>query len=319
MSTAGPTIVMGGGPVPSSGGSSIAIFIVFLMLCAIGYAIYHVYTTGSSAGADTSASDSSAPPPPPPPDMTTYGPSAAPSTVAAASAPPADPKATLIATGKALQVAEMDVSVSPPVALGTSGVDTTQPVAYTISMFINIEKTSGSWRNLFLRGANDSDRKPGIFITPNALTFHFRHGTDNNGNFGLDATAAGATAGQYTHVAFVNDGTTMSVYINGTKDTNTATIDPAHKCVWGTNDTIQASAGPNNAPAGYIKIKEMYIFPKALADADIKTLSTPAATTTSTYTEEPVTSTGTDFVGMISSYEVEPITSTEGDYLGMVE
>ena len=306
MSAPGQTIVVGGAAPPSSGGPGLAgIFLLLLLLAAMGYGIYYAYTTGSGAGAPAPSTEAATPPPPPPLDLTAFA------SPAPAPSPPADPKATLVATGKALQVAETDVSVSPPVALGTSGVDTTQPVAYTISMFINIEKTSGAWRTLFLRGANDSDRKPGIFITPNALTFHFRHGTDNNGNFGLDATAAGATAGQYTHVAFVNDGTTMSVYINGTKDTNTATIDPAHKCVWGTNDTLQALAAPNNAPAGYIKIKEMYIFSTALSADDIKTLSTPAATTTSTYSTEPVY--------MVSNYEVEPITATEEDYRGVIE
>jgi hypothetical protein len=239
--------------------------------------------------------------------MTTYAPSA--TAPAAAVPPPADPKVTLLATGKALQVAEKDISVSPPVDLGTSGVDTTNPVAYTISMFINIEKTSGAYRNIFSRGVNDGDRKPAIFIRPNDLTFHFRHGTDNDGNFGLDATAVGATAGQYTHVAFVNDGATMSVYINGTKDANTKTIDPAHKCVWGSNDTLHAAVPPNNVPAGYLKIKELYLFPKALSVDDIKTLST--VSTTSTYSTEPVY--------MVSNYEVEPITSTEEDYRGIIE
>jgi Concanavalin A-like lectin/glucanases superfamily len=298
MSAPGQTIVVGGAAPPSSGGGAAIILIMMVCLLVAGY---YYYTTVYTAAAPAPSSE---PVSLPPPDLTVYGPSASP-----APAPAPDPKATLVATGKVLQLDEKDISVSPPTELGTSGVDTTKPVAYTISMFINIANTSGAYRNIFSRGVNDGDRKPAIFIRPNSLTFHFRHGTDNDGNFGLDATAVGATAGQYTHVAFVNDGATMSVYINGTKDANTRTIDPAHKCVWGSNDTLHAAVPPANIAAGYLKIKELYMFPTALAEADIKTLST--VSTTSTYSTEPVY--------MVSNYEVEPITSTAEDYRGMIE
>jgi hypothetical protein len=274
---------MAGAP-PSSGGGGAAFILLFLMLVGIGVAIYYATKSDSSASVPASVSTDA------PPASDSPAPTVA----------PVDPKAAIVANGKVLQLAEKDISISPPTELGTSGVDTTKPVAYTITMFINIEKASAAWRNIFSRGATDGDRHPSIYIRPNELTFHFRHGTDNEVNFGLDTTAKGATAGQYTHVAFVNDGAKMSVFINGIQDANTKTIDPAHKCIWGTNDTLHAAVPPGNAAAGYLKIKELYLFPMALADADIKTLSTTPVTTTSTY-------------------EVEPITATEGDYLGFVE
>jgi hypothetical protein len=206
----------------------------------------------------------------------------------------------IFAKGKALQVAEKDIGTPVQVDYGPSGVDTTKPVAYTISMFINPEKVPTNWKNLFTRGKDGVDRHPAIFFYNSTTNIHFRHGTDADPNFGLDKTAGALALGQYTHVAFVNDGATMSVYINGVKDANTATIDTSHLCQWGTDDTTHSSMLPDASANGYIKIKELYMFPMALSGDDIKTLATPStSSTTSTYTPEPITSTSNDYLGIV--------------------
>lgn len=239
---------------------------------------------------------------------------------------PADPKAALLATGQAIQVAEKDIS-----SAGTFSdwvTDTTRPVAYTISVFLNIEKTSDGWRNLFLRGNDDgADRHPGIFINPSTTALHFRHGVKDDGNFGIDITATALTPGTYQHVAFVNDGLTLSVYINGVKDANTkGGIVPANPFIWTTGNTFKYFT--SGAANGYVKVKELYVFDKALTDSEIKTLST-GVSTTSTYSPEPI-SFGyfTEFLSAakpsaqpqsVASAAPEPITSSAGDYLGILE
>jgi len=297
---------MGGAPPSSSGGGALAgLFLALVVLVGCAFLGYYLYTQSQTPPA---APPAPAPPPLPPlPDTTALasGPAPAPA-MAPAPAPAADPKLAVFAKGKALQVAEKDIGPSVPVDYGPSGVDTTKPVAYTISMFINPEKVPNNWRNLFTRGKDGGDRHPAIFFHDGSTTnIHFRHGTDNDSNFGLEKTVGALATGQYTHVAFVNDGATMSVYINGVKDANTATIDPAHLCQWGTDDTTHSSLPPENGDNGYLKIKELYMFPMALSADDIKTLSVASV---------PAPTTGTT-----STYEPEPITSTANDYLGIIE
>ena len=298
MAAPGATIVMGGAPPSSSGGGgAIGLFLALavLIVCAVlGYYLYTQSHTPAPAPAPE--------PSPAPVTAPAEAPAPAPTpAMASAPAPAADPKLAVFAKGKALQVAEKDIGPSVQVDFGPSGVDTTKPVAYTISMFINPEKAPNTWRNLFTRGKDDGDRHPAIFFYKDSTTnIHFRHGTDNDPNFGLEKTAGALATGQYTHVAFVNDGATMSVYINGVKDANTATIDPAHLCQWGTDDTTHASLPPGNGDNGHLKIKELYMFHMALSADDIKTLSVPSApSTTSTYTPEPITSTANDYMGII--------------------
>jgi hypothetical protein len=184
---------------------------------------------------------------------------------------PADPKTTLQATGRALQVAERDISAATD--FGNCGADTSKPVAYTISMFLSVERTAGDWRNVFVRGG-DQNRRPGIWLTQNDLKFHFRQATDDNANAGIDSTVTGLTAGQYTHVAFVNDGTTMSVYFNGTKDSATYSVSSGHTFGWGTDDAAHAAIAPYTANAnGYVKVKELYWFNSALSSTQISQLA----------------------------------------------
>jgi hypothetical protein len=268
--------------------------LILAILAGLGYYLYTQSQTTSSAPAPSLT---------PSPDTAAFtsSPSAAPA------APVVDPKQNVFAKGKALQVAEKDIGPSVPVDYGPTGVDTTKPVAYTISMFINPEKVPTGWRNLFTRGGfsekvptgwlnlftrglHFTAGHPAIFLSPDSTNIHFRHATDNVPNHGIYRTAEAIALGQYTHVACVNDGATMSVYINGVKDANTATIDPSHRCQWGTDDTTHSSQPPENGDNGYLKIKELYIFPVALSAEDIKTLagsSAPSTTGTTGTTGTP--------------------------------
>jgi len=209
---------------------------------------------------------------------------------ASAATPPAvvvaDARSTLLSTGKILLAPETDITTS--VSMGNAGVDSTKPVAYTISMFLNVEKTAPGWRNIFFRGADDGNRHPGIYIVPGKLTFHFRHADTVWNNSGIDQTTGSVTAGQYNHLAFVNDGSNMYVYINGIKDAAVFTHPPGASFLWGNNDSVVSviNDGYKNNSVGYVKVKEVSWFNKALSESEIGILKSSPTSTTSTYKRE---------------------------------
>lgn len=112
------------------------------------------------------------------------------------------------------------------------------------------------------------------------------------------------------------------------KDANTkGGVVAANPFIWTNGNTFKYfTSGTAN---GYVKVKELYVFDKALTDSEIKTLSAAPASGTSTYRPEPISYGYLTEVGpsvkpapnpqAAQSLEPEPITASGGDYMGLLE
>lgn len=151
------------------------------------------------------------------------------------------------------------------------GVVPGSPVKYTLTMTLNIERIAPAWRNIFIRGGADGNRRPAIYINPNTLKFHFRHASTVDGNTGIDITNTALLAGVPTKLAFVNDGKRMSVYVNGIKDTAEYVLPDGKVFEWGADDSAKAAIAPYTANAsGYIKVQNMTWYNAVLTPEQIK-------------------------------------------------
>jgi len=312
---------------------------VFLVASAGGYYFYYgpgatsstsvnvdlsssaVAASSAAASADISSTPSSAPAPAPAPA-------------------PADPKAALLATGQAIQVAEVDISTAPPAFTVPSGVPTTGAVSYSMTMDVNIAQAGPSWRNIMAHGDPDccteTTRRPAIFITGNDSAppnrVHVVHGATEDNNKNITTTFA-ATPGTYFTLTLVVNAGAFTTYINGTADASgsaSATFtwnDAAQPWRW--NAYLAQLPGRAENTSGAVKVKNAYWFNKALTAAEVTTLAT-AATTTSTYRPEPISFGYLTEVGPIeraklerrqytTSFNPEPITSSAGDYWDLTQ
>ena len=211
--------------------------------------------------------------------------------------PVVSPKEALIATGQAIQVAEVDISTAPPAFTAPTGIITTDPVSYTFSMDIKADQTGPSWRSIMDNGTGDGavlGLRPGIFITgsdyPPANRIHIVHGAAGNVNKSIFSTFT-ATPGTYFNLTYIVTGGKLTTYINGVKDPtgevsgtfNWGGFTPNWK--WNSYKTYNPTRTQN--VAGPLKVKNVYWFNKGLTDAEIATLTTASTSTTSTFVPEP--------------------------------
>jgi hypothetical protein len=215
--------------------------------------------------------------------------------VPATATPAKTPKQTLLESGQAIQVAEVDISTAPPAFTAPTGIDTTK-VSYSMSMDVQIAQAGPSWRNIMNNGDPDwppgtTARRPAVFITGTdaapANRIHIVHGSTEDQNKNI-VTSFAATPGTYFNLTWVVDGGKLTTYINGQKDSagsvnGTFTWGTANAWKWNAYKT-QYPTRPQNV-AGSVNVKNAYWFNKALTDADVTTLIT--ASTTSTYAPEP--------------------------------
>lgn len=205
-------------------------------------------------------------------------------------APAKSPKETLLASGQAIQVAEVEISTSPPAFTAPTGMSSN--VSYSCSMDVNIAQAGPSWRNIMNNGDPDwppgtVSRRPAVFITGNDAAppnrIHIVHGSTEDQNRNI-VTAFAATPGTYFNITWVVDAGKLTTYINGRKDT-AGTVNGTF--TWGTNAwkwnayLTQYPQRRENT-AGSVKVKNVYWFNKPLSDADVATL-----TGTSGFMSEP--------------------------------
>ena len=212
-------------------------------------------------------------------------------------APPPDPKKALLDSAQAIQVAEFDSQTGGNFATAPTGYSGT-PV-YTMTMDINIEKTKPSWRNIFGHGPDavaPGHRKPSVWVSGSASDkqpgnrIHVVHQVVTE-NTNITSKYA-ATPGTWFNLTWVVNGSDFDLYINGTKDVD----DKYHpgpagdKYTWPVPDQLWVWGGDpaNKDGYGYIKVKNMYFWNKALTADEIKTLTGTTAAA-STYTVEPYT------------------------------
>jgi hypothetical protein len=120
----------------------------------------------------------------------------------------------------------LDISTQTiPFANSPSGISTSQPVSYTMSMDINIAQSGPSWRNVFNNGSHDccdgTSRRPAMFIVGNdwqpANRVHIVHGANEDNNRTSFPTLQ-LPLGQWFNVTWVVNNGTLSTYFNGVPD-----------------------------------------------------------------------------------------------------
>ena len=221
--------------------------------------------------------------------------------------PATDPRATVWATGQKLQGPEIDIRVSGAEPTTQPTFDSTQPVNYTVSMDVYIEKSTTGTRSLLENNVDPEwcnptpcpgARRPLLYLagtsapwTNGTSNICYEHSNSQNALRGTCSMGATNTPiGSYFNLTVTTDSTTkkLTIYRNGTKVGEGAVPDsfawPAATGKWVFNHP--AYAVNHTAQSGSLKVKNVYFWPKVLSDSDISKL------TTSTYMPEPLT-TGT--------------------------
>lgn len=107
-----------------------------------------------------------------------------------------------------------EVPHAPALALGDDGTD------FSISFAINLQEgAAGTWRTVIRKGspADSNQRTPGIWLRPDDNRIHFRISTTQNNNEGSNSRSA-IELNTWTHVAYVKQGQSLKLYINGQFD-----------------------------------------------------------------------------------------------------
>jgi len=130
------------------------------------------------------------------------------------------PKRTPGRMGNALSLDGENDFVEVPQAkaldVGAGGTD----FAVTFWLFLRRDAT-GQWRNIMHKGTRDEERTFALWLYPDRNAIHFRISTDANGNEGGDS-ASTVELNAWTHVAYVKEGKSLKLYLNGKLDAEVA-------------------------------------------------------------------------------------------------
>ncbi len=88
------------------------------------------------------------------------------------------------------------------------------PFQYTLLFWIKIPSLSGVFRSVLRFGPDDANRRPGLWVSPNSTSIHYRHDNATQANWGFDAIP-GIQQNVWAHFAMVVSGRVMTAYING--------------------------------------------------------------------------------------------------------
>jgi hypothetical protein len=104
---------------------------------------------------------------------------------------------------------------SPSIGMGSLGPD------FSVTFWIKPrEGPAGSWRRVLQKGA-DPQRTPSVWLHPEDNRLHFRISMDANWNEGGDSTSQ-LPLNVWTHVAYVLNGNTLQLFLNGRLDADVA-------------------------------------------------------------------------------------------------
>lgn len=204
------------------------------------------------------------------------------------------PLETLLASGQALQVEELDIfkGKQMPFAISPTGIDTTK-VTYSMSLDIIVVKELSEWWYSILSNNNKQDypidstvRRPGVWLTGAKTEFgarkvHIDHANANNQQ-GAIITEFAATIGTYFNLTFVVDNGKGTTYINGVKDSKG---EWSWAFTWSTENAWTWNL--YNHAESEIKVKNVYWFNKALTADEAKLIGTKQTSGTSMYALPP--------------------------------
>jgi len=172
---------------------------------------------------------------------------------------------TFIASGQRMVDTEISITGIPNPPFPK--INFTQPVIYTIAMWLKPVDTNPNWRNIFVRGRDDGDRTPALYYFPSSTRIHFRHKSTISWNDGLDPNYI-LPVNKYTHVAFVVNKNTIKAYINGILESSYTS---KGQFIWGTQNNKIAFKVYENISRGNL-IKKFLWFNVAATLDDVKNI-----------------------------------------------
>ena len=201
------------------------------------------------------------------------------------------PLQTLLASGQAIQVAELTITSSPKPVIAAASQPTgiTATGSFTLSTDISMTTLPGQLLRVIGQGTNPGN--PALWLFPadagGGGWFKFHVGEANEAL--LTSGTTPPVYNTYYNITAVYDApsTTATIYYNGVSKASSSTIVPARyipptPTAFGWN--------PDNLTAPTVKVKNTYWFNKALTAAEVATLTgTSSGTTNSGYMPEPYT------------------------------
>jgi len=205
------------------------------------------------------------------------------------------PLQTLLASGQAIQVAELTITSSPKPVIAAASQPTgiTATGSFTLSLDINM--TALPTGLLRVIGQGDHPGNPALWLFPAGSGgggwFKFHNGGPDSPETNSITLVSGTTPpvyNTYYNITAVYDApsTTTTLYYNGVSKVSLRTIVPAKY----TPPTPTAFGWTDqNVTAPTIKVKNTYWFNKALTAAEVATLSGTSSGPSSGYMPEPYT------------------------------
>jgi hypothetical protein len=227
-----------------------------------------------------------------------YESSPAPKSPAPAPGPAAlTPKQTLLASGKAIQVAELTITSIPKPVIAAASQPTGITATGSFTLSTDISMTALPTGLLRVIGQGDHPGQPGLWLFPagNTDKVWVRCHIGNSAVDLVSSTTLPLAINTYYNITVVYDApsTTAVLYYNGVSKNINGAIAPTGYAPPNPTNFIW---NEQNLTAPTIKVKNTYWFNKALSAAEVSTLTGTSSGTTSTYMPEPYTA-EKDFAG----------------------
>lgn len=138
----------------------------------------------------------------------------------------------------------------------------TESYRFTWMFWIRVLSKTANWGAVFLKGANDGERSPGVWLYPQQTRLHIRSATLNNANDGANPDPTEPLPlNKWTHVAFSHAEGALVVYIDGKEVSRNSNI-----------GRPKINTGPVWASYGdpaNVEVSDLRYFPKVLSLAEI--------------------------------------------------
>ncbi len=153
---------------------------------------------------------------------------------------------------------------SPSLELGKADAN------FSIAYWINLRQSfTGNWRLVMQKGQSDTDRTFSFFLRPESNRLSFRVSTTTLPNDGGDSSAALAL-NTWTHVALVKRGSTLSLYLDGTLDSQRSLSSPV------VHNSLPLRLGSGSIASARAQLDELRLYDGALSPGLVAQLaSTP--------------------------------------------
>ena len=144
----------------------------------------------------------------------------------------------------------------------------------TYLFWINFtDEASGGWDQIVAKGAPESDRSPGLWVTPEGLSIHYRYNPDNLGPWGITPTGNQDDnffeLDTWYHVAGVKSGGELIAYVNGGEVAREA-VPEEH--AQGEEKLYVGKSQTYGGPAAKFIIDELAIYNRPLDPGEVATV-----------------------------------------------